>query len=210
VIGHLERVQRHRGKKATRPSRRWRLRLANSLLAGDGGGVVRGDTRGGGVHSFVARIACSTRDGNFLLRLPQHREAALLQIVLEPWHVRRRRNSGSHHAERDQRHAMVDVMLVLLIIFMVTAPNDSAGRESEFARKTKAAPVVQRQEDRSLSELLGNRAIRSGEKKGLHWRDGSEARKSSRKAQKPTPRRRPIKKCTCTPIAIFPTASWSR
>jgi len=99
---------------------------------------------------------------------------------------------------------MVDVMLVCSSFFMVTAPADSAGREVNLPETKARSSGVQRQEIVLSVGARQTRASRSGEKKVYIGETEVKLEELEEKLKSQTPRRRPIKKFTCTPIAIFP------
>src|SRR4029079_2018783 len=102
--------------------------------------------RGGGVQ-FLRQPHQGVRhgDGQLLVGLPEHRQAALLQVGEKPSEHAMAMSGGKGAPGRTTMAEinvtpMVDVMLVLLIIFMVTAPLIPQGVEVNLA-EAKAAPV---------------------------------------------------------------------
>jgi hypothetical protein len=102
---------------------------------------------------------------------------------------------------RDQRHPLVDVMLVLLIIFMISAPLLTAGVPLELP-KTEAAALQNQQEPITVS-IRKDGHIFVGE------RDRSRSR-TWRRASAPSPATATTSRSSSAPTARRPTRSSPR
>ena len=96
---------------------------------------------------------------------------------------------------------LIDVMLVLLVIFIVTAPLLTQAVKLELPKASRAAQRPAAGEDR-VRDRRHRCAV-------LERRAGVAQRRAG-SALPPKAARRRSPKCTCAPTRTWPTASWRR